>query len=202
MAGGLPGPDAADAHLTMERLVSFPNRKRIRLLEGDITRIPAGAIVNAANAALAGGGGVDGAIHRAGGPEIMRELNEIRPRVGHLAAGQAVATTAGNLPAQYVFHTVGPIYSDGRQGEPTKLASCYRICMAMADERKLGTLSFPAISTGIYGYPKPEAAAIAVNTVRDYLTTSAASLEEVILVQFSSIDYRLYDDLLSADERR
>src|SRR6184192_1689999 len=106
-----------------------PAGKLLRLIEGDITRIPADAIVNAANSALAGGGGVDGAIHRAGGPEIMRELDGIRKQIGRLAAGDAVATAAGKLPARYVFHTVGPVYRDGKHGEPESLASCYRTCL-------------------------------------------------------------------------
>src|ERR1051325_3221289 len=98
----------------------------IELREGDITRVPADAIVNAANSALAGGGGVDGAIHRAGGPEIMRELDAIRSKIGRCPAGNAVATGAGKLPAKFVFHAIGPVYRDGRSGEPEQLASCYR----------------------------------------------------------------------------
>ena len=105
--------------------------RKIVLEEGDITRVAADAIVNAANSALAGGGGVDGAIHRAGGAEIMRELDGIREKIGHCPTGSAVATGAGRLPAKYVFHTVGPVYRDGRHGEPELLASCYRKCLEM-----------------------------------------------------------------------
>ena len=121
--------------------------RKIVLEEGDITRVAADAIVNAANSALAGGGGVDGAIHRAGGPEIMRELDGIRGQIGACPTGSAVATAAGRLPAQYVFHAVGPVYRDGRHGEPELLASCYRKCLEMAEERGVRAVSFPAIST-------------------------------------------------------
>src|SRR6185436_14337088 len=106
----------------------------IELVHGDITRVPADAIVNAANSALAGGGGVDGAIHRAGGPSIMRELDTIRARIGRCPTGSAVVTGAGNLPAKFVFHAVGPVYRDGEHQEPELLASCYRKCLALADE--------------------------------------------------------------------
>src|SRR6202142_4419916 len=128
--------------------------KTLKLATGDITRVAADAMVNAANSALAGGGGVDGAIHRAGGPSIMAELDQIRARIGRCPTGSAVATGAGALPARYVFHAVGPIYRDGRRGEPELLAGCYRKCLALADERAVRTISFPAISTGVYGYPQ------------------------------------------------
>src|SRR3954454_10376696 len=124
--------------------------RKILLREGDITRIGVDAMANAANSALAGGGGVDGAIHRAGGPEIMREL----ARFGGCPTGSAVATGAGNLPAKYVFHAVGPGDRDGNHGEPELLAGCYRRCLELADERGVRTLSVPAISTGVYGYPQ------------------------------------------------
>src|SRR5712671_3470659 len=130
----------------------FPSGRTLKLVVGDITRQAADAIVNAANSSLAGGGGVDGAIHRAGGPTIMRELDEIRARSGGCPTGSAVVTTAGSLPAQYVFHAVGPIYRDGKHGEPALLESCYRTCLDLAEERAVQTISFPAISTGVYGY--------------------------------------------------
>src|SRR5512138_3177899 len=117
----------------MERIL--PNGRAVRAVVGDITKIPADAIVNAANSALAGGGGVDGAIHRAGGPGIMRELDRIRDAEGGCPTGSAVATTAGRLPAKYVFHAVGPVYRGGNQGEPEALASCYRTCLKLAAER-------------------------------------------------------------------
>jgi len=158
--------------------------RRLHIVQGDITRIPADAIANAANSALAGGGGVDGAIHRAGGPAIMEELARVRAQVGRLPAGQAVATTAGRLPAQFVFHAVGPIYRDGRSGEPEALASCYRVCLTMAEERNLKSISFPAISTGVYGYPFEDATEIALAQVISHLRNPQHRLEEVILVFF------------------
>ena len=171
----------------MERILA--NGKRIRLVEGDITRIAADAIVNAANSALAGGGGVDGAIHRAGGPSLMQELDEIRPRIGRCPPGEAVATTAGKLPAKYVFHAVGPVYRDGRHGEPEQLAGCHRTCLEMANERGLKTVSFPAISTGVYGYPLEQAAAIALGTVKQILEERPSTVEEVVFVLFGRTAY-------------
>ncbi|MGA2132332.1 MAG: O-acetyl-ADP-ribose deacetylase [Bryobacteraceae bacterium] len=161
-----------------------PTGKILKLLTGDITRVPADAIANAANSALAGGGGVDGAIHRAGGPAIMAELDQIRARIGRCPTGSAVATTAGTLPARHVFHAVGPVYRDGRHGEPELLASCYRQCFALAHERGLRSISFPAISTGIYGYPLNEAAAIAVAEVLRQLERPESSVQEAIFVLF------------------
>lgn len=180
----------------MQKRYRLSNGRTIRLVEGDITRIAADAIANAANSALAGGGGVDGAIHRAGGPEIMRELDEIRPQVGRVPAGQAVATGAGRLPAKYVFHAVGPVYRDGRHGEPEALASCYRVCLEMAEERGCRTISFPAISTGVYGYPAEEAARVAIGEVRKFLETRAENVQEVIFVQFGDAAYSVYERLL------
>ncbi|HUA62222.1 MAG TPA: O-acetyl-ADP-ribose deacetylase [Verrucomicrobiae bacterium] len=167
---------------------------KIELVEGDITRIAVDAIVNAANSALAGGGGVDGAIHRAGGPEIMREL---RRRPGGCPTGSAVVTSAGNLPAKYVFHAVGPIYRDGKHGEPELLASCYRTCLALADERDVRTISFPAISTGIYGYPIEEAARIAIEEVRAYFAKPEARIERAIFVLFGKSAYGVYERVLN-----
>src|SRR6185437_13686696 len=125
----------------------------LQLLKGDITSIAVDAIVNAANSQLAGGGGVDGAIHRAGGPEIMRELDSIRQKEGGCPAGSAVVTGAGRLPAKYVFHAVGPRYRGGHHGEAEALKSCYETCLRLAAERDVKSMSFPSISTGIYGYP-------------------------------------------------
>src|SRR5579871_3681266 len=139
--------------------------KKLKLLVGDITRVAADAIVNAANSALAGGGGVDGAIHRTGGREIMAELDTIRAREGGCPAGGAVATRAGKLPAKYVFHAVGPVYRDGKRGEAELLASCYRRCFELANDRAVERMTMPAISTGVYGYPMDEAAEVAVAEV-------------------------------------
>ena len=165
---------------------------QLQLLKGDITAIAVDAIVNAANAQLAGGGGVDGAIHRAGGSEIMSELDEIRGKTGGCATGSAVATGAGRLPAKYVFHAVGPIYQDGRHSEAELLASCYSTCLSMAAERNLKTISFPSISTGVYGYPIEEAAAIAVKTIANWLSEHPAPVHTVKLVQFSDRDHEVY----------
>ena len=164
----------------------------LQLLRGDITRIRVDAIVNAANSALAGGGGVDGAIHRAGGEEIMRELDAIREKEGGCPTGGAVVTGAGLLPARYVFHTVGPRFRDGRHGESELLKSCYLTCLRMAAERDVKTMSFPSISTGIYGYPVEEAAEIAVGTVAGWLREHSGPLHTVKLVQFSEGDHQLY----------
>lgn len=163
--------------------------RKLALREGDITRVPADAIVNAANSALAGGGGVDGAIHRAGGPEIMRELDRIRQRTGGCPTGGAVATGAGKLPAQHVFHAVGPIYRNGSRGEPELLACCYRRCLELAEERKVATMTFPAISTGVYGYPMDEAAAIALGEVAAHLNKHEVALREAIFVLFGRAAY-------------
>ena len=170
--------------------------RKIVLEEGDITRVAADAIVNAANSALAGGGGVDGAIHRAGGAEIMRELDGIRQKIGHCPTGSAVATGAGRLPARYVFHTVGPIYRDGLHGEPELLASCYRRCLEMAEERGLRTIGFPSISTGVYGYPLEQAAAIALREVKAHLERADTKVQQVIIVLFGKGAYHVYANLL------
>ena len=170
--------------------------RKIVLEEGDITRVAADAIVNAANSALAGGGGVDGAIHRAGGAEIMRELDGIRRQIGHCPTGSAVATGAGRLPAKYVFHAVGPVYRDGRHGEPELLASCYRKCLEMAEERGARTITFPAISTGVYGYPLEEAAAVALREVKAHLEKADTKLQQAIMVLFGKGAYHVYASLL------
>jgi O-acetyl-ADP-ribose deacetylase (regulator of RNase III) len=181
----------------MERVHTLSNGRRLRLLEGDITRVAVDAIANAANAALAGGGGVDGAIHRAGGPSIMAELDEIRPRIGRLPAGQAVATGAGRLPAKYVFHAVGPVYSDGKRGEPEALASCYRACLKLADERGCESISFPSISTGVYGYPIDAAARIALREILEHLAGANTALDEVVMVLFGARSFSAHDAALS-----
>ena len=170
--------------------------RKIILHEGDITRVAVDAIVNAANSALAGGGGVDGAIHRAGGPDLMRELNTIRAAIGRCPTGKAVATGAGLLPAKFVFHAVGPVYRDGQRGEPDLLASCYRECLAMAEERGVVTISFPAISTGVYGYPLEEAARIAVREVKAHLEPLSGSVREVTFVLFGRSAWKAYAAIL------
>jgi O-acetyl-ADP-ribose deacetylase len=174
----------------------FVDGRKLRLAAGDITKIAVDAIANAANSALAGGGGVDGAIHRAGGPSIMQELDRIRAAQGGCPTGSAVATGAGRLPAKYVFHAVGPVYRGGRSGEPEQLASCYSACLRLAEKRGVETISFPAISTGIYGYPIDEAAEIAIRVISRYLERGESSVREAVLVLFDNAAYRAYERLL------
>jgi O-acetyl-ADP-ribose deacetylase (regulator of RNase III) len=175
--------------------------RKIELLEGDITRVAVDAIVNAANSALAGGGGVDGAIHRAGGPEIMRELDAVRRRISRCPTGGAVATGAGRLPAKYVFHAVGPVYRDGAHGEPELLASCYRRCFALARERGVKTIGFPAISTGVYGYPMEDAAEIAVREAVSQLARTDSAIERVVFVLFGRHAYEAFQAALERRSR-
>ena len=167
---------------------------RIELVEGDITEQAVDAIVNAANSSLLGGGGVDGAIHRRGGPEILGECKALRAssHPDGLPAGEAVATTAGRLPARWVIHTVGPVWRGGGSGEGDLLASCYRASLARADELGARSLAFPAISTGIYGYPVDRAAAVAVDTLR----TTPTAVEEVRLVCFNDEAWEAYRSAL------
>jgi len=157
------------------------------LEEGDITRQETEAIVNAANSRLAGGGGVDGAIHSAGGPSIMEECR----RIGSCPTGQAVITTGGNLRAKYIIHTVGPIYQGGTKGEARLLAGAYRESLKLAQEKGLRSLAFPSLSTGAYGYPLGEAARIAVETVIGYLQENPV-FDRVGFVLFGSQSYRAY----------
>jgi O-acetyl-ADP-ribose deacetylase (regulator of RNase III) len=168
---------------------------RIKLIRGDITKIKADAIVNAANTSLLGGGGVDGAIHRAGGPAILADCRRIRDRQGGCEVGEAVITSGGNLPARYVIHTVGPVWQDGQHDEDDLLASAYRNSLRLAVAHQLKTIAFPNISTGIYHFPKNMAAVIAVDTVTDFLEFDK-ELEHVIFVCFDEENYELYDALL------
>jgi len=172
--------------------------RTLALARGDITTFAADAIVNAANSALAGGGGVDGAIHRAGGPAVMAELR--RDHGSGTPTGTAVATTAGDLPAKWVFHAVGPRWSGGRRGEPEQLASAYRAALALADERGVRTVAFPAISLGIYGYPLEEGARIAVETVAAHLR-GATSIERATFVLFSADTYDAFAQALAVVRR-
>ncbi len=167
--------------------------ERLLVKVGDITREAVDAIVNAANGSLLGGGGVDGAIHRAGGPQILEECRRIRATryPDGLPVGQAVITTAGKLPARHVIHTVGPVY--GRHGgeEPRLLASCYTASVALAASHGLASLAFPAISTGVFGYPREEAAGV-VSRALDEALAQNASITEVRLVFFSESDARIF----------
>ena len=178
----------------MER--KFPHDRLLKLVVGDITRVTADAIVNAANSALAGGGGVDGAIHRAGGPSIMQDLDRIRGKRGGCATGSAVLTGAGRLPARFVFHAVGPVYRGGKHGEAELLASCYRTCLTLAEEHALQSIAFPSISTGVYGYPVRQAAQIALREITQHLGQANAKLMEVTFVLFSEADYQVYASCL------
>ena len=144
---------------------------RLELVQGDITAQHVDAIVNAANSALAGGGGVDGAIHRAAGPTLMDETRTLYPE--GCPTGSAVATTAGRLPAKYVFHAVGPVWAGGSQGEPDQLASCYRTCLELSVEHDCQSIAFPALSTGAYGYPMDLAAETSMSVVRRFLTENS-----------------------------
>jgi O-acetyl-ADP-ribose deacetylase (regulator of RNase III) len=173
------------------------NGKLLRIEQGDITTVSADVIVNAANSHLAGGGGVDGAIHRAAGPSVMAELDRIRAAIGHCPTGSAVATSAGRLKAQYIFHAVGPVFHGGVKGEPAQLASCYKTCLAMAAERELASIAFPAISTGIYGYPLREAAEIALRELRRFLG-EPSSVSQASMVLFGEEALREFESVLES----
>ena len=164
--------------------------QKIQILRGDITMQKVDAIVNAANSSLLGGGGVDGAIHRAGGPAIAEACKKIIARQGRCEAGEAVITTAGNLPAKYVIHTVGPVWHGGRNEEEQKLADCYRNSLRVAVENNCKTVAIPNISTGIYGFPKDKAASISLGTVHDFLSKNDA-IDIIIFVCFDEDNYLL-----------
>ncbi len=172
------------------------NRSELSLVEGDITNEETDAIVNAANTRLMGGAGVDGAIHRAGGPSIMEECGKI----GGCPIGQAVITTGGDLKARYVVHTVGPIYKDGNRGEAKLLKSAHLESLKLASARGLKSISFPAISTGIYGYPTDEAAGIALKTAIDYLKEHT-DIELIRFVLFGNKAYNVFSEKLKAIRR-
>ena len=176
--------------------------ERVLVIAGpaDITREQTDAIVNAANSSLLGGGGVDGAIHRAGGPAILQACKQIVARIGHLPAGQAVATPAGRLAVQYVIHTVGPFWSGGNRGEAETLASCHRESIRVADELQLASIAFPAISTGAYGYPVEQAAGIAVSSAAEALQ-QATHFREVRFVLFDSHTFEHYANAARSVDR-
>ncbi len=163
----------------------------IEIFRGDITRINANAIVNAANSSLLGGGGVDGAIHRAGGPAILEECKKIVARQGGCATGQAVITGGGKLPSRYVIHTVGPVWYGGHNDEAKLLGDCYRNSLHLAVDNHCKTLAFPNISTGVYGFPKKDAAKIAYKTVTEFLSKTD-KIEKVIFVCFDEENEMLY----------
>jgi len=173
------------------------NKTKLTLISGDITEQETDAIVNAANSSLLGGGGVDGAIHRAGGRKILEECIKIREKQGGCKTGEAVITTGGNLKAKHVIHTVGPVWQDGSYGEPELLASCYRNSLKLAVENGIRTVSFPSISTGAYGYPIDKAARIALKTVINFLKNNDF-LDEVAFVLYGELAYQNYVDALKS----
>lgn len=170
---------------------------KLAVIQGDITEQKVDVIVNAANSSLLGGGGVDGAIHRKGGRAILEECQKIRNRQGKCETGQAVITTAGNLPAQYVIHTVGSVWNGGQHKEKELLASCYRESLKLAVANKAQSIAFPNISTGIYRFPKDLACEIAVNTVNEFINHHhVGELKEIIFVCFDDDNFKRYHNKL------
>ncbi|QSW87096.1 O-acetyl-ADP-ribose deacetylase [Flavobacterium endoglycinae] len=166
----------------------------LELLKADITEIQVDAIVNAANTSLLGGGGVDGAIHRKGGKAILDECIQIRNKQGGCKTGEAVITTAGNLPSKYVIHTVGPVWNGDKEEKSKLLADCYQNSLALAVENGIKTIAFPNISTGIYHFPKDKAAEIAVKVVKEFDRIS--EIEKVLFVCFDDENYQIYKSIL------
>jgi O-acetyl-ADP-ribose deacetylase (regulator of RNase III) len=172
------------------------NNSTVSLLQGDITKVEVDAIVNAANSSLMGGGGVDGAIHRAGGPAILEECKKIISKINYLPTGEAVITTGGNLPAKYVIHTVGPIWRGGNNNEPQLLSNAYKNSLKLALENNIKTIAFPSISTGVYRFPVKEASEIALKTIIDFLKENN-NFEKVLMVLFSKNVYDIYLETLN-----
>ncbi len=172
------------------------NQAKLCIIQGDITKQDTDAIVNATNSSLMGGGGVDGAIHRAGGPAILEECKQIVARQGRLPTGEAVMTTGGNLKARHVIHTVGPIWYGGDKGEPELLASAYQESLKLAMGNQLSSISFPSISTGVYGYPVAKASRVAIGAVIASLRQDDTSVREVVFVLFDSQTFRAYSSAL------
>lgn len=168
------------------------NQARLSIIQGDITKQATDAIVNAANPGLMGGGGVDGAIHRGGGPAILEECKQIVAKQGRLPTGKAVITTGGNLRAKHVIHTAGPIWQGGGRNEAALLESAYRESLKLAAEHNLTSISFPSISTGAYGYPVAEASKVAIKVAVSFLREQVTSLKEVVFVLFDSRTYEAY----------
>ena len=170
----------------------------INLIKGDITKIEVDAIVNAANTSLLGGGGVDGAIHKAGGPEILDDCRKIRSRQGGCPVGEAVITTAGRLPARYVIHTVGPVWNGGNQSEEELLSNAYRNSLLLARKNNVNTIAFPNISTGIYRFPKLRAAEIAIAVVSSFLKEHPSII--VNFVCYDAENFNIYEELLAGEK--
>lgn len=172
----------------------------VKLIKGDITALEVGAVVNAANSALAGGGGVDGAIHRAAGPSLNQECMAIISDIGRLPAGKAVITGSGNMPCHKVIHTVGPVWHGGKNNEEALLSDCYRNSLALAKENGIKSIAFPNISTGIYGFPKDKAAPLAIGAVKEYLANYEDDFDEVIFCCFDEENYVIYEKLLEGPD--
>ena len=173
------------------------NQVRLHIIQGDITRQDTEAIVNAANSSLMGGGGVDGAIHRAGGSAILDECKQIVSRQGCLPAGKAVITTGGNLKAKYVIHTVGPVWHGGNKGEPELLDSAYQESLKLAAANNIKSVSFPSVSTGVYGYPVEKASEVAIGAVTAFLRRGITSVQDVVFVLFDVQTFSAYSSALS-----
>ncbi len=167
---------------------------RIEVVRGDITKLSVDVVVNAANSGLLGGGGVDGAIHRAAGPRLLEECRQLRAERGGCPPGQAVITGAGNLPARYVIHAVGPVWQGGAAGEATLLASCYLTALHLAEEKGARSIAFPNISTGVYGYPKELAAKVVHEAIRSF-SRKPGSIERIVFVTFDEENHALYREL-------
>jgi len=172
---------------------------RLELVHGDITKLVVDAIVNAANTSLLGGGGVDGAIHRAGGPDILADCMKIRAKQGGCPTGEAVITGAGRLRAKHVIHTVGPVWNGGNHDEPALLESCYVNCFELALEHHVRTMAFPCISTGVYDYPKHDAAEIAVRVSREVLAAHPDAFDAISFVCFDHESLDIYEQLLATE---
>ena len=169
---------------------------KITILKTDITKLEVDVIVNAANSSLMGGGGVDGAIHRAGGPGIVAECREIIKRQGPCEPGEAVITTAGNLPAKKLIHTVGPVWHGGKANEASILCNCYLNSLKIVLKNGFKTVAFPNISTGIYGYPKAKAAQVAIEAIHEFIDSNPGKINEIIFVCFDEENFQLYQRLL------
>jgi len=167
--------------------------RKIEIIKGDITKVEVDAIVNAANTSLLGGGGVDGAIHRAGGKEILEDCRKIIAKQGGCKVGEAVITTAGKLPAKFVIHTVGPVWNNGIKNEEEKLENCYSNSLLIANKNNCKTVAFPSISTGIYRFPKDKAAKIAIKTISNFLENND-EIEKVILVSFDDDNFKILEN--------
>lgn len=182
----------------MQRIYQYGGVRRLTILQGDITKENVDVIVNAANTSLLGGGGVDGAIHRAAGPILLEECRSIRNRQGSCPAGDAVITRAGNLQAEWVVHAVGPVWNGGNKQESDLLISVYQKSLELAEEKRGSSISFLAISTGIYRFPKEKACELAVTTVLNYFVEKPDStIQEVRFVLFESASYQLYKNYLN-----